>query len=1361
MGVDTNVPWRRFATSVRQARAAVERAEALLHGSPSASQHTCPERELLASIDREVQRRRHIWLEVSSRAQGLECESGRSVELRAELGEICRTLVVNVNQVVCLLMPGRKRQLRSAPGPASKLARTWLSSRAVLHETSMVLSSPIPDLSQAFTAAIGAARAWRAACRAHVEEFPGANLEASAKARVPAKPAAETCAAVAAWSSRVRRMLCEGDGNWLASAARLHKQAATRLAGNILYERRLAHRAGDLAKWTALYSGPRTLSYPAAMEAPTATSPAAKLAASTAVLERKYGTCTWDIEASALFRSYRDDAGRLRGALMDVQEVPVEFREAAKAARIGGISESLYGDLSRPLDQTERESLWSSFSDSAPGRSQFKLSVAGLLGGAVQDAVVAVVEALLRLGLAPCWLKCAILTWTEKANGGVRGLSLLEELLKAPDAIMTQRVESAIRCQPLGAVLTCSNVGYQRGRSPKLVLDAVMDFYEELWSDSSRCLTHVPWDFRSFFDEAHPCVADAVMKARGVPEVGRRWFVEVHSAEASLCAFTPWGLTPPVQRAIGLHQGSTSGPLLSRFVGEIPARLVDKHPSPAFIGAVPTAQLSMADDGNAFCEGVGAGQLAADALSLGCVSCGLGVDVKQGGAYTNGPTGALHVSHIGPQGSVLHDTFPLQKLQSPMRLLGVSSTWGAGPAASVEDLDREVRRQIGLARSRRSDVFELSTAISMYVLSHLVYAPDAQRVPIALAASWDDKIIDVARKALGVHPSTSPDLFFGHPDAGGMGYPSCVSWVLACRARELLVSFEGAEHQAAVRRGRWEALQRAQTRGVAQPCSSLKASVDFLASKGFYLRDARELFESRVLARLASRDRGWGQVERSSVPSTDAARASYSSLSPLASLIRNGLARHPTMWEATSEFWWSDQRFSWSGCRCGPEEVALAVAEAHTEARADWHSERTIFGSRRSCPREVGRPWWEQENWTGDTVESCPRSEALADVARMPQQCVWSATDGGAQDDAATVSVAFADVPLPVHLDEAIPRPPAFLRHTARLPLRIGTRLCGVHEGELAAVLASASRAPQAPCQSVVDRDALISLVDQLPSRTSRETIRGNCPPWETRLRSLLHLRELAIDPVFPVQTAPRPSDVNAWRASSSYRCTQLVWAPSHQPEGDAPRVPNEFCASLNHWADTGAAEAVARTLPEQISKPAGGTRFFFEHMCRTVIGDPALHIRLWYAAAATDHLESLPTAGLAARKSGIWWDRDLGSWRAVAVPSPLHALASELAPSWVPGRYLDMHKWVFRIRHGLSGCYTSLCKRVRLYKRISCAIADDNDLEGLLCPLCGQAAGDRWHVFWQCELAEPGMQECSTVLRDSLLAYAEQTLRN
>ena len=36
-----------------------------------------------------------------------------------------------------------------------------------------------------------------------------------------------------------------------------------------------------------------------------------------------------------------------------------------------------------------------------------------------------------------------------------------------------------------------------------------------------------------------------------------------------MAAVTPWGLSPPVSRTIGVHQGSCSGPLLSRFASEI------------------------------------------------------------------------------------------------------------------------------------------------------------------------------------------------------------------------------------------------------------------------------------------------------------------------------------------------------------------------------------------------------------------------------------------------------------------------------------------------------------------------------------------------------------------------------------------------------------------------------------------------------------------------------------------------------------------------------------------------------------------------------------------------------------------------
>ncbi len=104
------------------------------------------------------------------------------------------------------------------------------------------------------------------------------------------------------------------------------------------------------------------------------------------------------------------------------------------------------------------------------------------------------------------------------------------------------------------------------------------------------------------------------------------------------------------------------------------------------VGQVAVAQHSMVDDGNAFAEGEDAGQLAAEALSLGCVSCGLGVDVKQGAAYTNDPTGSLQIQHIGPQGDVQEESVPLLSLQSPMRLLDVSSLWDAAPAASVETI---------------------------------------------------------------------------------------------------------------------------------------------------------------------------------------------------------------------------------------------------------------------------------------------------------------------------------------------------------------------------------------------------------------------------------------------------------------------------------------------------------------------------------------------------------------------------------------------------------------------------------------------------------------------------------------------------
>ena len=162
------------------------------------------------------------------------------------------------------------------------------------------------------------------------------------------------------------------------------------------------------------------------------------------------------------------------------------------------------------------------------------------MGAHAQDAAFALVEAMLRSGLVSHWLKKALLTWILKPNGGLRGLSLLEELLKAVEATLTRRLEATIRSHPQGRVLASSNVGFQKGRGAILVLDGTADFWDEARQRSDVPMAHIPWDYVTYFDRIDLAVPDAVKKARGVPENAARFFTEIHGTSATLTALTPW-----------------------------------------------------------------------------------------------------------------------------------------------------------------------------------------------------------------------------------------------------------------------------------------------------------------------------------------------------------------------------------------------------------------------------------------------------------------------------------------------------------------------------------------------------------------------------------------------------------------------------------------------------------------------------------------------------------------------------------------------------------------------------------------------------------------------------------------------------
>jgi Reverse transcriptase (RNA-dependent DNA polymerase). len=146
---------------------------------------------------------------------------------------------------------------------------------------------------------------------------------------------------------------------------------------------------------------------------------------------------------------------------------------------------------------------------------------------------------MLRLQMVPRRLKHAPLVWTAKPNGGVRGLSLLGELLKVLEGVLVARVQAVLRRLPENSVLSASNVGFQEGRGAALVLHVMQDFWDEARERPSLRMVHLPWDYKSFFDEIDLAVPDAVMQARGLsPEVAGL-LDEIHSSGATLSAITP------------------------------------------------------------------------------------------------------------------------------------------------------------------------------------------------------------------------------------------------------------------------------------------------------------------------------------------------------------------------------------------------------------------------------------------------------------------------------------------------------------------------------------------------------------------------------------------------------------------------------------------------------------------------------------------------------------------------------------------------------------------------------------------------------------------------------------------------------
>ena len=191
--------------------------------------------------------------------------------------------------------------------------------------------------------------------------------------------------------------------------------------------------------------------------------------------------------------------------------------------------------------------------------------------------------------------------------------------------------------------------------------------------------------------------------------------------------------------------------------------------------------------------------------------------------------------------------------------------------------------------------------------------------------------------------------------------------------------------------------------------------------------------------------------------------------------------------------------------------LADAVQLAIRESKADWETERCLLSWTDAPPASTP---WAFENWSLSEGSVCPRAnlmDTLPEVVPKSQRPIWCASDGSGSAESATLGWAKLSSQSPLDQHQQVARSCLAGTRAVRLPTRVGSARCGVHEAELAGLLSLIKSCPLAPAHIVFDREALLHMFDSLPARSRRDEVKSVFLPWEARLPRLLQARDASI----------------------------------------------------------------------------------------------------------------------------------------------------------------------------------------------------------------------------------------------------------
>lgn len=453
-----------------------------------------------------------------------------------------------------------------------------------------------------------------------------------------------------------------------------------------------------------------------------------------------------------------------------------------------------------------------------------------------------------------------------KPTGGERGISLMEEMVKALDALLYRRIMHAVKADKLMSdFLSPANRAYKRGTSCSDILLAHSCIKEDAVHGKSPLVTMM-MDLAKFFDTVQLDVVEAVLRIKKAPDKVIAMIRALYH-ESDITVHCQYGATAPIRRSIGIHQGSALSCLLCLLALEPYLRYMESIKGiDAYITTEGEVALTRAfcDD---VCEYAGSVQglqrriqLAAPVLE----ACGIGVDNKVLiTAYNIDLRQETNKTITLPSynrltGQVVHHSIPvLNGPTTAYRLLGAHFRGAHIDFRRAPDLVRQAKAKISRIAAMGLPADITKQLVRSSVISAIAGHAVLQSPLTAEHLSNIDTYISILGKhTVGLSATTSRGMVFANEREYGLGFPSAVVEFLASTARELLVTLEDDSYEGRLTRANY-------CRGIR--CSNYTGQLDtgsgagkgfllramlMLASYGFYVHHGDEARLSRLLTVL-------------------------------------------------------------------------------------------------------------------------------------------------------------------------------------------------------------------------------------------------------------------------------------------------------------------------------------------------------------------------------------------------------------------------------------------------------------------------------------------------------------------------------